>query len=38
MVSELWNSDDPKLWLDHLEAASERVKTLQNDRLTELDQ
>jgi hypothetical protein len=38
MVSVLWKSDDPQPWLEHLEAAKERLQAIQDDKLIELEE
>lgn len=38
MVSDLWSSTDPQKWLQHLDAAKERLQALQDDRLIELEE
>ncbi|CAL8469581.1 g9122 [Coccomyxa elongata] len=37
MGSVLWTIDEPAPWLDHLDAAKDRLQALQDDRLTELE-
>ncbi|BDA44681.1 hypothetical protein COCOBI_06-1590 [Coccomyxa sp. Obi] len=37
MGSSLWTIDEPLPWLDHLDAAKDRLQALQDDRLIELE-